>query len=134
MAPPGLFSGAGHGESVLLKRPKRHNSPFWPEWGRKRAVFPDFLMAEPGEPGFWQLAGSSVSVDGCKVVSGFDTILQTGETLTYGPPGAVQEVYAKIPGAKPFKSVPGFYQFPCHTKPEVSFGWGGKQWNISARE
>jgi cathepsin D len=82
--------------------------------------------------GFWQLAGGSISVDGSEAASGFDTILETGGTLIYGQPDAVQDVYAKIPEAKPIDSVPGFYQFPCHTEPEVSFGWGGRQWNISA--
>jgi cathepsin D len=84
--------------------------------------------------GFWQLAGGSVSVDGCKVASGFDTIIETGGTLIYGQPDAVQEVYAKILGAKPIDSVPGFYQFPCYTESKVSFAWGGRQWDISARK
>jgi len=82
--------------------------------------------------GFWQITGASAKAGNTTTVSGFETIIDSGTTLMYGPTAAVKEVYAKVPGAKLFDKTDGFYSFPCSTPPEISFNWGGKDWLISA--
>ncbi|KAI0701863.1 acid protease [Cytidiella melzeri] len=82
--------------------------------------------------GFWQATGGSVVVDGKTVVSGLETIIDSGTTLIYGPPASVAKLYAAIPDAKLFDSTNGFYSFPCASIPSVGFSWGGKTWYISA--
>lgn len=81
--------------------------------------------------GFWKISNGIVELDGKKVLSGIETIIDSGTTLMYGPPEAVRTVFAQVPGAKPFASLPGAYQFPCNPPPKLSFGWGGKQWEIA---
>ncbi|GJJ14532.1 hypothetical protein Clacol_008797 [Clathrus columnatus] len=85
-----------------------------------------------GDEGFWQIGGASVAVGSKTAVSGFQTIIDTGTTLAYGPPSAVKTLYSKIPGAKAFREEEGFYTFPCSSVPSVSFSWGGKSWAISS--
>jgi len=82
--------------------------------------------------GFWQIGGASAFVGSTSAVSGFDTIIDSGTTIMYGPPSAVQSLYAKVPGATLFDSSNGFYSFPCSSVPSISFSWGGKNWAISA--
>ncbi|KAM6502920.1 acid protease [Amanita muscaria] len=82
--------------------------------------------------GFWQVGGASIKVNGQEaVVSDFDTIIDSGTTLIYGPPEAVRQVYAQIPGSALIDRTNGFYSFPCNSAPVVSFNWGGKDWDIS---
>jgi cathepsin D len=40
-------------------------------------------------------------------VSGFETIIDSGTTIMYGPPAAVKEVYAKVAGSAVFDSTNG---------------------------
>jgi len=82
--------------------------------------------------GFWQIGGASAFVGSKSAVSGFDTIIDSGTTIMYGPPSAIQSLYAKVPGATLFDSSNGFYSFPCASVPSISFSWGGKKWAISA--
>ncbi|KAJ7206535.1 acid protease [Mycena pura] len=82
--------------------------------------------------GFWQATGASVAVASSKAVSGFQTIIDSGTTLAYGPPAAVKEVFAKVKGSTLFDSENGFYSYPCATPPKISFSWGGQDWAISA--
>ncbi|KAI0630212.1 protease [Trametes polyzona] len=82
--------------------------------------------------GFWQIAGASVSAKGQAAVSGFQTIVDSGTTLIYGPPHAVAALYAKIPDAQLYDAQNGIYSFPCDASPDVAFAWGGRSWEISA--
>ncbi|KAF7316715.1 Acid protease [Mycena chlorophos] len=82
--------------------------------------------------GFWQIPGASAKVGSKTAVSGFDTIIDSGTTIMYGPPSAVKALYAKVSGAKLFDSSNGYYSFPCSSPPEISFNYGGKDWTISA--
>jgi len=82
--------------------------------------------------GFWQITGATAKVGNTTTVSSFDTIIDSGTTLMYGPPDAVKEVYAAVKGAQLFDSENGFYSFPCATPPQIAFNWGGKDWTISA--
>ncbi len=81
--------------------------------------------------GFWQATGGSAIVGSKKAVSNFDTIIDSGTTLMYGPTAAVKTFYAAIPGSAVFDSSEGLYSFPCDSLPTVGFSWGGKTWQIS---
>ncbi|KAK7461034.1 hypothetical protein VKT23_008962 [Stygiomarasmius scandens] len=81
--------------------------------------------------GFWQITGASIKSGGSTIVSGFETIIDSGTTIMYGPPSQVKTFYSKI-GGKLFDSTNGFYSFPCNNVPSVAFNWGGKDWTISA--
>ncbi|KAI0792846.1 acid protease [Abortiporus biennis] len=81
--------------------------------------------------GFWQASSASISVGTKKVVTGFDTIIDSGTTIMYGPPSAVKTFYAAISGSKVYDSANGYYSFPCNTPPTVSFSWGGKTFTVS---
>ncbi|PIL36033.1 transporter [Ganoderma sinense ZZ0214-1] len=82
--------------------------------------------------GFWQLTGAKAYVNGKSVVTGFETIIDSGTTIMYGPPAAVKKIYAAIPGSGVYDSSQGFYYYPCKKAPTIAFSWGGKQWTISA--
>ncbi|KAI0821610.1 protease [Trametes gibbosa] len=82
--------------------------------------------------GFWQIAGASIAVGSQKSVSDFQTIIDSGTTLIYGPPSQVAAFYALIPGAHIYDAQNGLYSFPCDGVPsDISFSWGGKQWTVS---
>ncbi|KIL56219.1 hypothetical protein M378DRAFT_194361 [Amanita muscaria Koide BX008] len=78
--------------------------------------------------GVWQIGGASISVNGNQVVSGFETIIDSGTTIMYGSPSDVKTFYSKVPGS----TFIGYYSFPCDSVPSVSFSWGGKNWAISS--
>ncbi|KAJ3876530.1 acid protease [Lentinula edodes] len=82
--------------------------------------------------GFWQVKNASITVGGQDVLSDFDTIIDSGTTIMYGPPDMVKEIYSKVEGAEVFDSSEGFYSFPCNKVPEISFSWGGEKFAISS--
>ncbi|PCH43862.1 acid protease [Wolfiporia cocos MD-104 SS10] len=82
--------------------------------------------------GFWQASGAKILLSGKSVITGFQTVIDSGTTIMYGPPSAVQTFYKSIPGSKLYDSTNGYYSFPCKSVPSVSFNWGGKNWVISA--
>ncbi|KAL6310458.1 acid protease [Sparassis latifolia] len=82
--------------------------------------------------GFWQISGAKILLGTKAIVSNFQTIIDSGTTIMYGPPGAVQTFYKSVPGSSVYDSTYGYYQFPCTATPSVSFSWGGKSWTISA--
>ncbi|KAI8972223.1 acid protease [Trametes punicea] len=83
--------------------------------------------------GFWQIANAKLSVGSKTVQSGFQTVIDSGTTIIYGPPDQVAAFYKNIPGAKVYDSQNGFYSLPCSSIPSnVGFNWGGKTWTISA--
>ncbi|KAJ7456888.1 acid protease [Mycena latifolia] len=82
--------------------------------------------------GFWQITGAKAKVGSTTAVSGFDTIIDSGTTIMYGPPAAVKKLYAKVAGSAVFDSTNGYYSFPCDSPPEIAFNWGGSDWTISA--
>jgi cathepsin D len=82
--------------------------------------------------GFWQIGNAKAMVGGKVVVSGFQTIIDTGTTIMYGSPNQVAAFYAEVAGSKVFDPSDGLYSFPCDSAPAVSFSWGGKEWPISA--
>ncbi|KAF8189112.1 acid protease [Mycena galopus ATCC 62051] len=82
--------------------------------------------------GFWQATGAAAKVGSTSVVSGIDTIIDSGTTIMYGPPADVKKIFAKVSGSKLFDSTNGYYSYPCATPPTISFNWGGEDWAISA--
>ncbi|EIN11115.1 acid protease [Punctularia strigosozonata HHB-11173 SS5] len=82
--------------------------------------------------GFWQATGAKAKVGSKTVVSGFDTIIDSGTTIMYGPPASVKKVFAAVSGSKLYDSTNGYYSYPCDSPPKISFNWGGKDWEISS--
>ncbi|KAI0823444.1 acid protease [Trametes gibbosa] len=82
--------------------------------------------------GFWQITGAKAYVGSTAAVTGFETIIDSGTTIMYGPPAAVKKLYAKVSGSALFDSSNGYYSYPCKSPPSISFSWGGKQWAITA--
>ncbi|KAF5352019.1 hypothetical protein D9758_009421 [Tetrapyrgos nigripes] len=82
--------------------------------------------------GFWQATGGSISSGDSTIVSGFNTIIDSGTTIMYGPPSDVNAFYQAVGGRPISGDMQGFYAFPCDQVPEVSFSWGGQDWPISA--
>ncbi|KAF7344856.1 Acid protease [Mycena venus] len=82
--------------------------------------------------GFWQATGGKAKVGSSSVVTGIETIIDSGTTLAYGPPADIKKIFAKVPGSTLFDSTNGFYSYPCDSPPEISFNWGGQDWTISA--
>ncbi|KAJ7724938.1 acid protease [Mycena maculata] len=90
----------------------------------------EFHDVDPSS-GYWQVHGASAKVGASTASSGFETIIDSGTTIMYGPPAAVKEVYAKVSGAALFESEDGLYlySFPCSSPPEIAFNWGGSDWD-----
>ena len=82
--------------------------------------------------GFWQIAGAKAYVNGKAVVTGFETIIDSGTTIMYGPPAAVKKLFASVKGSGVYDSSQGYYYYPCSTPPTVSFSWGGSKFAISS--
>ncbi|KAF7306471.1 Acid protease [Mycena indigotica] len=82
--------------------------------------------------GFWQATNGKVKIGTSTVVSGIQTIIDSGTTLAYGPPDAVKKIFASVKGSKLFDASNGFYSYPCNSPPQISFNWGGKDWTISS--
>ena len=67
--------------------------------------------------------------------SDIKTIVDSGTTIIYGPPDAVDKLYQSIPGSAVFDKVNGFYSYPCDNVPsDVTFNWGGKDWTINPQK
>ncbi|KAH9924688.1 acid protease [Epithele typhae] len=81
--------------------------------------------------GFWQIPGAEISAGSKTPVSGFDTIIDSGTTLMYGPPSAVKTFYKAISGSAVVDSSQGEYSYPCGSLPTVAFSWGGQQWEVT---
>ncbi|KIJ46559.1 hypothetical protein M422DRAFT_164987 [Sphaerobolus stellatus SS14] len=84
------------------------------------------------ESGFWQIGGAAIHTDQATPIKGFQTVIDSGTTIIYGPPDAVKRFYAEIPGATLFDSGNGIYSFPCFSDPRVAFSWGGRKWGVTA--
>jgi len=83
---------------------------------------------------YWQISGASIHTGSATPVSNFQTIIDTGTTIMYGPPADVATFYNYVPGSALYDSTYGYYSFPCSSVPSVVFSWGpgGRNWTISA--
>ncbi|KAF7797804.1 hypothetical protein EIP86_009009 [Pleurotus ostreatoroseus] len=81
--------------------------------------------------GFWQATGGKAVAGSKTTSSNFDTIIDSGTTIMYGPPSAVKSFYAAISGTGVYDSSEGYYYYPCDSLPTVGFSWGGKTWAIT---
>jgi cathepsin D len=94
----------------------------------------EFISLPSGEPTFWLLPLTSVTVNGSSVsiTSGESALsaIDTGTTLIGGPTADVAAIYAAIPGSAPSTKSAGFYTFPCSTSVSVSVSFGGNLWPI----
>ena len=100
-------------------------SPARASWSARRYVWPLISAVRKTSFLLW------VAVQ--TVESGFQTIIDSGTTIIYGPPSQVAAFYQAIPGAQLYDSQSGFYSFPCSSTPSnVAFSWGGNVWTISA--
>ncbi|KDQ20078.1 hypothetical protein BOTBODRAFT_101585 [Botryobasidium botryosum FD-172 SS1] len=85
------------------------------------------------ERGYWEIPLDSIQVDGETVVSGLQSIIDSGTTLIVGDDANVAAFYQAIPGSQDLSSIvgPGFYGFPCSSALSVSFTFGGKPFAIN---
>lgn len=85
--------------------------------------------------GFWQVTGGTIFANGKKVagVSAFETIIDSGTTIAYGPTEAVAKVWKTVNGTL-FDEEQGLYSFSCEKSPKFAFNWGGKNFTISSKK
>ncbi|KAH9812454.1 aspartic peptidase domain-containing protein [Melampsora americana] len=80
---------------------------------------------------YWQVGSAAVFANGKVVGSSYETIIDSGTTIMYGPPSAVQTLYTKLNGSI-YDEESGLWKYLCESSPKVSFSWsGGKQWEIN---
>ncbi|KAJ3751137.1 acid protease [Lentinula detonsa] len=90
----------------------------------------EYHKVDPSE-GFWKVLDARIHVGGKEAVKDFQTIIDSGTTLMYGPPAAVKEFFSKVDGASVYDEQEGFYSFPCDKVPKVSFSWGAHGKNFA---
>lgn len=82
--------------------------------------------------GFWQIGNAYINVNGNRhVVGNFQTVIDSGTTIMFGPPKDVTKVYSHVPGSRLLDGKNGLYEFPCNSVPDVAFSWGGEDWTIT---
>ncbi|KAH8107704.1 aspartyl protease [Cristinia sonorae] len=91
------------------------------------------------QPTFWLLRMSEITVNGkaVQIPTGNAALsaIDTGTTLVGGPSAGVQAIYDAIPGSEPLDGQQkGFFAFPCNTKAQVTFSFGGKAWPIDVND
>ncbi|KAF8892127.1 aspartic peptidase domain-containing protein [Infundibulicybe gibba] len=88
---------------------------------------------------YWILSLTTIRVQGNVMTmppgpSSFAAI-DTGTTLIGGPPSAIANVYAQIPGSEPGSDdFDGFYTYPCDTTVNISLSFGGREWAMSPKD
>ncbi|KAF8626441.1 hypothetical protein AX15_004875 [Amanita polypyramis BW_CC] len=83
--------------------------------------------------GFWQIGNAHINLNGQQaVLNGLETIIDTGTSIIVAPPDEAASFYGQVPGSSLFDKTNGLYEFPCNSVPEVSFGWGGREWIVTA--
>ncbi|KAG0149182.1 hypothetical protein CROQUDRAFT_654008 [Cronartium quercuum f. sp. fusiforme G11] len=82
---------------------------------------------------YWQLGSAKVYMNEQRVgdQSIFETIIDSGTTIMYGPTSAVQDLYARINGSL-YDEDQGLWKYPCEITPKISFSWDdGKHWEVN---
>ncbi|KAL1716894.1 aspartic peptidase domain-containing protein, partial [Schizophyllum commune] len=91
----------------------------------------EYHETDPSE-GYWLTTGATLNVNGQAAAQDFETIIDSGTTIMYGPPEVVKQVYSSIEGSTTYDEANGMYTFPCDSAPTVAFNWGGKDWEVTA--
>lgn len=78
---------------------------------------------------YWVVQGNAY-VNQESASTSFNAVIDTGTTVVVAPPAQAKAFWANVEGSQP--SGDGYYTFPCNNVPEVSFSFGGKQWEMSA--
>ena len=78
---------------------------------------------------YWVLQGNAF-INSESASSEFNAVIDTGTTVVVAPPAQAEAFWANVEGSKP--SGGGYYTFPCDSVPDVSFSFGGKNWDMSA--
>jgi len=88
-----------------------------------------------GRQSYWLLPLTSLTVQGepISLPTGSSSLaaIDTGTTLVGGPPDAIAQIFAQIPGSRPgTDNLAGYYTYPCATTVTVSLSFGGRAWTI----
>jgi cathepsin D len=79
--------------------------------------------------GFWQVSGGTIKVNGNTLEFSFDAVIDTGTTLMFGPPSALDALWGLVPGSQ--QQLDGTYSFPCDKPLTIAFNFeGGNDWEI----
>jgi len=89
-----------------------------------------------GQASYWLLSMSSMVVQGNAItlLPGNPSLaaIDTGTTLVGGPPSAIAQLYAQIPGSQPGAgNLEGYYTYPCSTTVNVQLAFGGRTWSVN---
>ncbi|EKM60386.1 uncharacterized protein PHACADRAFT_203598 [Phanerochaete carnosa HHB-10118-sp] len=82
--------------------------------------------------GFWQPTSAKSVVGSKNPNTDFETVIDSGTTIMYGPPSAVKTFYAAVSGSRLYDSEEGYYSYPCNSPLTVGFNWGGKTWDVTS--
>ncbi|KAF8326642.1 aspartic peptidase domain-containing protein [Cantharellus anzutake] len=84
---------------------------------------------------YWAISIGGVTVNGQKSLITGTAAIDTGTSLIGGPSDQVSEFYSHIPSAQALTGEnQGFWVYPCTTKVEVSFSFGGVEYKIDPRD
>ncbi|GHJ86890.1 hypothetical protein NliqN6_3292 [Naganishia liquefaciens] len=91
---------------------------------------------------FWRVPTNGLSFNGRQLSQESEAIIDTGATAIYGPKETVATLYNQIPGAKNLSEVyrsvysdlRGYYAVPCDFSETVSFGFGGRVFDIEPKD
>jgi len=90
-----------------------------------------------GEPSFWLQTMSFLTVQGSNISLGssVNAAIDSGTTNIAGPSDAIKSIYSLIPGSQSASGEwQGYYSYPCDTKVNVEFNFGGQTWPMSSAD
>ncbi|KAH7885828.1 aspartic peptidase domain-containing protein [Phlebopus sp. FC_14] len=82
----------------------------------------------------WELPLESISMQGSSLQLSASSvaIIDTGIPYIVGPASVVRSIYGQIPGSSlAGGDFEGFYQYPCSTRVNMSFSFGGSMWSVN---
>lgn len=95
----------------------------------------DFTYVPVTKEGYWQVTLDGILLDGRKVFSATEAIIDTGSTLILGPSEVVAAIYERIPGAMPALkgdgANSGLYTIPCNFDMTIALQFGRRVFPIS---
>jgi len=80
---------------------------------------------------YWLIPLGGITINGKMLTPGGQAAIDTGTSLIGGPSGAVENLYAQVPGAhEGTGDFAGYYVYPCSTNITVSLKFGGTDYSI----